>query len=241
MGPVSAEPLAGFVPFLAGEASYTWPQIDGYNANFQSLANVTSTVQNQGWGGRFAAGLMHAMSDRFAYSAEMGWGYYGHVNLEPRFTVSNGAQVIPPANTIGASMDGYGFDMLAGILYTQPKYDLFFKAGALFENLHVNMSVDPRTILRNNRRAENFVPGSTLTLNRNMPQVMPEIKLGGAYHVTENWSATIAWMHAFGGSLGLSAGDLNLASNSVRIGDITANLNSPTLNSVMFGLEYRFA
>lgn len=239
MGPVElVEPA--FKPFLIGEAAYSWPQVSGLNVDFQNLAHLNSNAQVQGWGGRVAAGIMRSISERFALSFEGGLMYNDHINFEPRFTVS-GAQVIPPGNVITANFDQYGFDMLAGLIYTQPKYDLFFKAGALFENMRSKVGVNMSEILRNNRRQGNFVAGASQQMNINVAQVMPEIKLGGNYHVNENWAVTASWMHAFGGTLGISADQINLTSGSATIGSIAAHLNNPTINSVMFGVEYLFS
>jgi hypothetical protein len=75
----------------------------------------------------------------------------------------------------------------------------------------------------------------------NIGQVMPEIKLGGGYHVTDNWGVTAAWMHAFGGTMGVQADNIGLSSGSVSIGSAVMSLNNPTINSVMFGVEYLFS
>ena len=242
MGPVSAESSPAFVPFISGEGTFTWPDIKGYTINVTNLAMIKSKQQTQGWGGRLAVGALHPMTERFALSGEMGWGYYGHTNLEPRFNTS-GVQVIPPAGTVGFAMDQYGFDILAGILYTQSKYDLFFKAGALFADLRTNAGMNPHSMLRGNGPGNVFTPNAVLALDVNIPQVMPEIKLGGAYHVNEHWMVNASWMHTFGGSLSLSAPQVNMGTSTVpaQIGNIALNLNNPSLNVVMFGLEYRFA
>lgn len=230
-----------FRPFISGEGSYTWPQIDGYKLNVVSLATVTSVTINQGWGGRAAIGGLYAMNDRYAVSAEMGWGYYGNTKLEPHIVAPSGDQIIPKSKTVGLGMDTYGLDILAGIYYTQPKFDLFFKAGALFENIQMNGSITPGTLLRNNPRAKHFIIDGTpsiIAVNRSAPAILPEIKLGGAYHLTNNWAITASWMHAFGGEFSLQAPSMNF--NPTQIGNVTVEAHNPTLNTVLFGLEYRF-
>lgn len=241
MGPVSSHVLPIFTPFISGEAAYSWPQIGGLQVNVPNMANVSSVNEDHGWGGRLAVGILHAMTERFAFSGEMGWGYYGNTNVEPRFGVS-GVQVIPSQDTLSMSLDQYGFDVLAGMLYLQPRYDLFFKAGALFENMQLRTSVQPAVLLTGSSYAGQFVQNgvnSTFKFNMGLPQVMPEIKLGGAYHVTDNWSVNAAWMHAFGGNLSVSAPSLNFATPSYS--NLTIELHNPSLNTIMFGLEYRFA
>ena len=243
MGSISPmESASRFRPFVSGEGSYTWPQIDGLNFNIVSLATITSVTVNQGWGGRVAAGGLYAMSDRYAFSAEMGWGYYGNAKLEPHFIANSGDQVVPNSETLGLGMDTYGIDILAGIYYTQPKFDLFFKAGALFENIQMNASIIPSALLKNNPRANEFIVNgipSVMAMSRSVPEVLPEIKLGGAYHLTNNWAVTASWMHAFGGQFGLQAPVISLNPTPI-IGNVTVEAHNPTLNTVLFGLEYRF-
>ena len=149
MGPVKSKqslPLPLLVPFLAGEGMYTWPDVAGYNVNILNInssgeqdATITSTENNKGWGGRLAAGLMHPFSQRFSGSAELGWGYYGQMDLDPRITVTSGVQVIPTGSSMRMKLNQYGLDLLAGVVYNQPKYDLFFKVGGLVQNLRLNI------------------------------------------------------------------------------------------------------
>lgn len=224
-------------PFLAGEATYTWPDVYGYNINVANVGDFISNVQNEGWGGRIAAGVLKKMSDRFSASAEMGWGYYGRTNLKPGLLLPSGVTVIPTQDTFRIMMDQYGFDALAGVLYTQPKYDLFFKAGALFENFRVDASTKVNQMMVANPSLSSIYNGN-IRVRVNLVQVQPEVKLGGAYHVTDKTLVTLAWMHAFGSSFEVSAPHMNF--QPIQLGNMTFNLQNPTLNSVMFGLEHRF-
>lgn len=231
MGPVESTPSVR--PFISGEGLYSWPsRINGLTTS-TFTSSVPSTglpqVTNRGWGGRLAAGLITAMSDRFAYSGEMGWGYYGHTVLGINYTPPLSAADL--AAGIGheqGSMDRWGFDVLAGVLYTQPKYDLYFKAGALFQNTRFNLS------------------GVTLsgsgvlgTVGGTLPEVLPEIKLGAAYHVTNNLAATVSWMYAFGGKFGFDTAYSNTTSPA-HVSALAASLSNTSMNVAMFGLEYRF-
>ncbi len=236
MGAVaSSKPF--ITPFLGAEAAYTWSGIDGYNINVVNEGLFTNEKTNQGWGGRISAGLLDKVSEQFSASAEMGWAYYGRVVLKPKFIVNTGVAVTPTSNTSQSNMDQYGLDLLAGIVYTKPKYDLFFKAGALFENLRINAKLDLSQIVAQSPTLVSQWDGPT-ALRLNFPQVLPEIKLGGAYHITETTLATVSWMHAFGSTFSVEAPSMHF--NPTRVGNLTLNLQSPTLNSVMFGLEYRF-
>jgi hypothetical protein len=234
MGPVESYP---FKPFILGEAAYSWPQVSGLSVN-SNLGYIGSTQTVQGWGGRLAAGLMRHVSEKFALSFEGGLMYNDHITIDP-VVHAQGANISVPGLMMG-SFDQYGLDLLAGINYVKPKYDIFFKAGALFENMRTQVSVNTNKILYNNDRQNYFIPTAQQTINTNIGQVMPEIKLGGAYHVNEDWSLTAAWMHAFGGTLSMYSDQMNLTSGSISIGNIALSLNNPTIDSVLFGVQYSF-
>ncbi len=236
MGPIESYT---FKPFVSGEAAYSWPQVRGMDIA-TSFGKVTSNFINQGWGGRLATGLMRQVSEKFALSLEGGLMYNDHITLEPVVHVE-GMTVTPESQPIFANFDQYGFDMLAGINYVRPKYDLFFKAGALFENMRSRFSVDTHALFTRNTRQVNFVPGAKQSINTNIGQVMPEIKLGGAYHYNEAWSLTAAWMHAFGGTLGFGSDNINFTTGEVTIGAIDFVLNNPTIDAVLFGIQYDFS
>ncbi len=235
MGPVESYNLK---PFILGEAAYSWPQVEGMSMRLTN-ATITSDIQNQGWGGRLAAGLMRQISEKFALSFEGGLIYNDHIAVNPIIHY-NGAQIKLDQPIFSGSFDQYGLDLLGGISYVRPKYDLFFKAGALLENMRSRISVSSNAVLTGNNRQQNFVKGATQTINTNVGQVMPEIKLGGAYHYSEDWSVTASWMHAFGGTLS-SGGNMDLTSGAVRIGGVNLSLNNPTINSVLFGVQYNFS
>lgn len=231
MGPITQSEAPSFIPFISGEGLYSWPKVQGITIILPPEApnTGTSTNINQGWGGRVAAGLMHAITDRFAYSGEVGWGYYGHTEMPITFTspltqreINGGIQ-----NTTG-NLDRWGFDALLGLLYTQPKYDLYAKAGALFQNLRLSLY----DITLNTE-------GGTISTNTTVPGVLPEIKLGAAYHITDKLSANVSWMYAFGGDFSVTL-PYNDNNSVITVGAIGANLKNPSMNVVMFGLEYRF-
>ncbi len=211
MGPVETRPR--FMPFISGEAAYTSPQINGYNIT-GGTQFVNSTTSTRDWGGRFAAGGIYTLSNRIAIGAEMGWAYLFHASLVPEATRISGS------STYLLTLDEYGIDILPGLYYTQPKYDLFFKAGVLFVNLHTNASLSP---------------DGTTQLNTSIPGAMAEIKLGGEYHLTKNWMATASWMHAFGGNLSLNAPAISFTPV------VTMGIRNPTLDAIMLGVGYRFA
>jgi len=253
MGPLLTKPAPYFVPFLAGEGMYTWPEIDGYRIRVTNIATSTGTESavftsqpdNKGWGGRLAVGMMHFMSGQlqpFAGSVEAGWGYYGKVNLVPRVTVSSGVQVIPSGNSISASTEQYGVDLLAGLIYDQPMYDVFVKVGALIQNLKFRSSINPDALASGRTSTLLSRLDGTYTPNLMAVNVLPMIRLGGGYHVDKQWLVTASWMHAFGSTLSITAPDINFGTGNTLggLGRISAQVASPTLNTVMFGIEYRF-
>lgn len=245
------KPTPFFIPFLAGEGMYTWPDVDGFslnllNANIQGQVqdvHITSKNDNEGWGGRLAGGLMHPMSGRFSSflgSVEAGWGYYGSMSMSPLAQVASGT-VSVSSDEASMRMKQYGVDLLAGLVYEQPQYDVFFKVGALVQNLKLKMGVNPQEL----EASAGVTPGNLVSrlngkynLSPTIVNVLPMLRLGGGYHISQNWLATASWMHAFGSTLKLTMPDVNASSRT--IGDLTAQIASPSLNTVMFGLEYRF-
>ncbi len=220
MGPVQQ---ASFVkPFVGLEGGYTWTQLDGFNVNIIDTLRLSSTEDKNGWSGRLYAGLMHELNDTFAVTSELGWGYYGRTKFNP---VLSGPQAQNPALLNGLSLKSSqdGFDVLAGIMYTQPSYDLFLKAGALVQNSRLSIS-------------SSLPVNGSLAFKTNQTEALPEIKLGGSYHVTEQLALTGAWTHAFG-----STQKINLSVNpNTGSTAVNVNLQNPTMDSLMVGLQYRF-
>ena len=223
---------SSYIPFISAEGLYSWPKVQGIvitlPAPEQNLG--TSDVINRGWGGRVGVGLMHPQSERFAYSGEVGWGYYGQTLMPVTFTSPLSATAIAAGigNTTG-SLERWGFDALIGLYYTQPKYDVYAKAGALFQNLRVSLA----DIALN-------TSGGAISTNTTVPAVMPEIKLGAAYHITDKLAANVSWMYVYGGEFNLILPYVD-SNGTPLIGSMSTVFKNPSMNLVMFGLEYRFA
>lgn len=251
MGEVK-KPLPILVPYVAGEAMYTWPQVKGgLNVSVPSVGTFNSTVDKIGWGGRMAGGAMHPFSEKWAGAFEFGWGYYGSFDIKPSVTLvgsgSNSASAagltavaIAGGNALKTYATQYGFDILAGAYYMRPKYDLFFKAGALIQNTRTHISVNPTGLLGATTEAgsvTNRFPG-VYQLRMNLVNVLPEIRLGGGYHIKKDLLATASWMHAFGRTLDPST--LGLTVNPFTVTNFSGHIYTPTIDTVLFGLEYRF-
>jgi hypothetical protein len=232
------KPLPVLIPFVAGEGMYTWPDVDGFHINILNLGTFDSVKDENGWGGRLAAGMIHPLTESFAGSAEVGWGYYGSVDMHPKITLNSGVAVMPTSNSFKVNINQYGFDILAGLLYTKPSYDLFIKVGALIQNLRFKAAVNPIAMTANVPNALATRLNGTYAMHLTLVNALPELKLGGAYHLSEDWLVTLAWMHAFGSSLSVNAP--NLGVQPIAVGNIRAQIQSPTINTILFGLEYRF-
>lgn len=226
MGPVStAEP---FHPFIGIEGGYTINQVKTGQICVSNVTNVANTAEastNTKNGGtvRGSVGLVKAVSELFSMTGEIGWGYYG----ENKVSFVN--------DSISSRSTQSGFDILAGLVYNQPKYDLFFKGGALIANSSGNFYF--------NSRSTSFLadkPTGTTILqgNLNSTQALPELKLGGSYLLFQKLALTASWSHAFGynNRLIISESGSSLG-NDVTI---TGNLQNPTLDIFMLGLQYTF-
>ncbi len=240
--------LPVLIPYVAGEAMYTWPQVKGgLNVSVPTIGTFNSTVDKIGWGGRMAGGALHPFSEKWAGAFEMGWGYYGSFDIKPsvNITGSTTTNVHVVATTAGNALKTYavqyGFDLLAGAYYMRPKYDLFFKAGALIQNFRTHISVNPTGLFGASVSGNvvNRFPG-TYQLRMNIVNVLPEIRLGGGYHIKKDLLATASWMHAFGRTLDASTLGMTVVP-STTITNFSGHIYTPTIDTLLFGLEYRFA
>ena len=75
MGAVSTQVVPSTIPYISGEASYTWNQVGNL-----SLNGLSPALSKQPWGGRLAGGFVHRYSEKLSFSEELGGGYYGSMN-----------------------------------------------------------------------------------------------------------------------------------------------------------------
>lgn len=217
--------------FLQLEGGYSWNTFKGVDINIVDQGDIRSSNDKNGWSGRVAIGLGKKVCDPFYITSEIGWGYYGNSTLPIKASGPLAASSdAPNFNGIHLKSMQNGFDILAGILYNQPCYDLFLKAGALIQNSQLNANVDISTLTSGNANGD-------VSLSLNQTEVLPEIKIGAAYHVTRNFAITADWMHAFGSDTKAKA---NIDPNN-PIGTINVNLKNPSLDTAMLGVQYRFA
>lgn len=221
-GGCAASALNGGAAFFGLEGGYSKKNVDGYNFTvFPNGGTVTSQEDNNPYVFRISAGMMTPVDDQFAISGEIGWGFYGKTTLTPIFSSSLSGFFVPGALT--SSYNIYGFDALAGVVFTQPSFNVFLKAGALIEGVKVKTNA--------NFYAFNEVDNFNSTSNST--SVLPEFKIGGTYNFNENWGLTLSYMYAFGGSPGVSGSYETVTDVST----LTVNTESPSISAVMFGVQ----
>lgn len=212
-------------PFVALEGGYSRNSLDGYDFVLLGLnSSVVSTQSNSGYTGRLAAGLIGSINEELAVSGELGWGYYGSTNSSPSYT--NFSPFFP--GTLFTKNTITGFDALVGVAYTQPCFSLFLKGGALVETLSTKTEANFVTL--------NPTFFASAIIERNHTEVLPEVKVGGAYHFDNNWALTAAYMHAFGSKV-KTTGTYNVQN---LLADIRVNAKNPSLNTALVGIQYTF-
>lgn len=219
MGPVSSVPYR-VTPFVSGEGSVTWNSIQSIH-----VFGHEPSQTHQRWGGRGALGLLFPYTDRLQFSAEGGWGYYGRVGMSNSAVSSNGLFSLNVSNTSNL----YGFDLLAGALYSFNQVDIFLKAGAMAENRAFD----------SHRTLTGPSTSSIINLNNTQTNVFPEIKVGGIYNFNERLGLSLAYMYVFGNdSLNSTVPD---GASPPTNTNLNADIGNPSLQSFMFGLVYKFA
>ncbi|MCR9191553.1 MAG: hypothetical protein NXI01_02715 [Gammaproteobacteria bacterium] len=203
------------MPYLGGEASYSWRQTDPIQLN--TINNQTS---DQGWGGRLSAGMLKFYTPNIGLTGEIGGGYYGSTTItKPEIS-----------SKVTFSVDGY--DALVGALYRLQYLDIFAKIGFMIENSRSSINRQNLSQLYNG----DLINGSSYTRS-NRTQVLPEIRVGGIYNLRNNLGITLTYLHAFGSTM---SGIENISANVASGVDVTKSIKeqNPTLNSILFGLRY---
>lgn len=221
MGPI--EPVAPCLSsFLALEGGYTWNQLDGYNYSLTGFnASIYSRESNNGFTGRLSAGMLRSGIDElFSLSGEIGYGYYGRTTYNPRVNGFSLPGFLQTRHTLS------GLDALVGIAYTaDPNYSVYFKAGALVQNMTSKINANLSTL---------NLPIATYHNSSNNTAVLPELKVGAAYNFLPNWALTASYLHAFGSSPRTS-GNFNIANSSASLYNNTQN---PSMDVALLGIQY---
>lgn len=215
MGPIQSEPNQNYNYFVSAEGLYAWKTIDVF---YQNGTPVYPKLNS--WGSRVAGGIIKPYKNNIAFSAEVGWGYYGKASFV------NGL--------VGwdRKVSFYAFDLLVGPQYTYKKFDIFLKMGAFFENLKFVTT----------QNLANQIPGNVVagiySTTSSATTVVPEVKVGGIYNINDSFGISLAYMYVAGGKFHGNIYQVTQLGSSITSG--FSNIQPPALNGVTFGLIYKF-
>lgn len=204
--------------FFSLEAGYTKTNIEGFNIDLIGVGTLAPVNSKKGYTARLAAGVLDKLYDEWGISGELGWGYYGRT--------SNNSSLLSTDFYLANSYTVSGFDLLVGVSYMQPSFDLFLKAGALVQTLSVSTTLEVASF--------DGAAFSSLATQSNKTGVLPEVKIGGAYNFNDNWSLTAAYAYAFGSTLKFT-GTLDTLGN---LTNVAINNQNPTLSTILVGIQY---
>ena len=214
-GSMGPNPPAVAKPYFAGEAAYTWRQIDAPTIN-----SFSGTASSEPWGFRVSAGILRFYTEKLGLTAEIGGGYYGNTPITAPLTSSLGNIAVN------------GFDVLVGALYKLEHFDVFAQIGFMGENTRLDFTRYNLERLFNG----NLIRGKTRVRSSN-GDFLPEIRVGGIYNVLDHVGVTLAYMHTFGSTMTYNLNNSSVIGNGInRFKDV--NFENPTLNSILLGLRY---
>lgn len=214
MGDVSSKTFFS-MPYLSVEGTYTWNQIKDININQRSLLK-----NNNGWGGRLAAGVIRPYTEKLSLTAEIGGGYYGSVKFRAPVLDVSGKN----------SIDGY--DALVGSLYQFDHFGLFGAVGFMAQNLRMLSTSNIETPLPGG------VEITQSTVRSTAVQILPEIKVGTVYNLHKNIDLSLAYLHVFGAGPKYTS---NVTSSGTTVSIVNNSISSnPTLDTLLLGLRYKF-
>ncbi len=210
MGPIIEKTI---VPYLQGEGSYTWNQVEG---------SPNGTIDKQRWGGRLSGGVMRSYNEHLLFTGEVGGGYYGGASERTPGPTSSVDGFSAPGRRASFTIDGY--DVLVGAIYKLQNFSVLADIGFMAQNLSRKIIV-------------------TNTLKANNTQILPEIKVGGLYNLTNNLDIALSYMYVFGYknyNRVTSTVDSTVIPPQVNIQG-SAQEKNPALSTIFLGLRYNFA
>ncbi|PJD92428.1 MAG: hypothetical protein CK424_05860 [Legionella sp.] len=225
MGDISSAPHP-YVPFVSFEGNYTWSAI-GNNS-------PTASFSKQPWGGRIAIGANREWRDNLGLMFEAGYGYYGKSTVSDSIT-SAPSELLTASVAGGGSNTILGADILGGLSFTHNQFSLFGEAGMMVETLWFKGSGNINASLLN---TININAGGTLRDSHTA--VLPELKVGGKYAISESLDLTLSYMHVFGSNLAGGNAEILLPNLDASKVAGTLNMQVPTLNTILFGIHYNF-
>lgn len=205
--------------FATLEGGYTWNSLGDTTVTVGSTTH-TAEQTNNGGTGRVAVGAIHYSTayTGLSYTGEMGWGYYGKTSYQ----------------SVGGGIDAqnyiYGLDLLAGVDYQiVSAFDVFFKVGGMLQNVRLDR----------NTNLGNYTNGSVTGSDNStttVSSIVPEIKLGGVYNITNEWGLSASYLGAYGN------GNVSMNVQKSAGYSYTNATGAPImLNTLLLGLTYKFA
>ena len=220
MGPMDLS-MVRIKQFVGAEAAATWLIMNNFRVDAPSRVAILPANVVGIWGGRISGGMMIPYNREFYFTAETGWNYFGHGSLTSNYAFSGTLE---------------GADLLVGAAYKySKKLDFFAKFGTLFERFVV--SVRRTHLLATINNEPTFVD---LSLKGPILDTIPEVKVGGAYHLTNELDITLSYMHSFGSDPNFRILHTSTDSDGYRHLIMDIDARGPALNSIMLGLQYTF-
>lgn len=197
------------------EASTTWANSGDYEIN-----GISSPTHNDVWGGRLSVGGTHPLNPKVDLIAEIGGGYYGSTHFDE--------------GAITGTNDYDGYDLLVGGMYhlnnsTMHSVDLFGDIGF--------MALNVRSSTTNDLSKSSSTNTGSSDSNSNSTQVLPEVKVGGLYNITDNLAFTLSYLHVFGSTPNTTRTTTSTGDGGEEVSSYS-NTQAPTLNSILFGVRY---
>lgn len=78
------------------------------------------------------------------------------------------------------------------------------------------------------------------TLRTSHTAVLPELKVGGKYAITQSLDLSLAYMHVFGSNMPGGNAEIRLPRRDLTLVSDSINLQVPTLDTILFGIHYNF-
>ncbi|ETO92075.1 hypothetical protein LOR_50c09850 [Legionella oakridgensis RV-2-2007] len=203
------------VPYLQGEALYSWNQIKNINSN-----GLIPSLSKEYWGGRLSGGVIRPYNERILFNAEVGGGYYGGATRRVPGVIDN-----------HLTIDGY--DVLLGIIYKLQYFDVYGDIGFMAQNLSQKTTLTASSAVTGGANQNSVI-------EENGTHVLPEIKVGGLYHLIKNLDLSLSYMYVFGYK------NYSTSSNIAPSGVTPATTNqakygkNPALSTLFLGLRYYF-
>lgn len=207
------------VPYADFQLGWAWQSTANINDVTVNNQTVTATVNKKHFAGRVALGLGFVSTKwpQITWLSEIGYGYYNKYTYN---YLLNGA-----ATNESIAYKMKGLDVLGGVKYNwTPQFNLFLKLGAMVATSEVDTNNSPT-----------YAPEG-LTTRRYSTAALPETVLGAGWDFSPNWGINLAWTHVFGNT----PKQQNNFSNPAQP-VYNDDVRTPTLNTLLIGLEVRMA